>query len=507
MLAAAVLVMVGGEGLSRRANEVRTAADRGRLFDFSDLFRNEIERLDSLYHKHLEELAGVAISESEKDKVIASASELCGVRQIRVFRQKGGDLSFPVGFPGKTPEIEIEGGKSPFNPDTSLVIRTSLLSGGLPASGKWLPVPDPSFSAYCKQIGSGEVVAILVDMREVRSKTTQALADWLEVPLTPLLEAGERVSIGMVGGKILAEVGPEKHGPASAVIPLRTDIAEWQIMAWDSISVSASHDPAILSVATTVALILLSAGILLFIQQNRALRLASDRVSFVNRVSHELGSPLTNLSLNLDLATESLFSRPEESARRLGLVHEEIARLSRLVANVLTFSQHDRKTHQLKPTLCVPSEVIRDVVGNFRPALERRGIAIDVEDSSCGKAVTMDPDALGQIVGNLFSNVEKYANSGKWIGVSCRLEDQRLEVIVRDRGPGIPAAHRERIFAAFTRVSHSTNEGSSGTGLGLSIARDLAREMGGTLALIDESDATGSAFRLDIPAPTAPETP
>lgn len=70
-----------------------------------------------------------------------------------------------------------------------------------------------------------------------------------------------------------------------------------------------------------------------------------------------------------------------------------------------------------------------------------------------------------------------------------------------DRGPGIPAAARERIFTPFERVLHSTNEGASGTGLGLAIGRDLAQRMGGTLELLDS--AAGATFRLRIPAPPA----
>jgi signal transduction histidine kinase len=320
----------------------------------------------------------------------------------------------------------------------------------------------------------------------------------MEAPFTPLREAGERVSIEMVGGKILTATGSEKHGPASAVIPLRTSTAEWQIMAWDGITTTTSHDPATLAVATTLAILLVAAGSALFFQQKRALRLASDRVSFVNRVSHELGSPLTNLSLNLDLATELLPSRPQDARDRLGIVGEEIARLSRLVANVLTFSHQERGTLQLRSVRCIPADVVGRTLRNFRPALERRGIEVESEIGGTDP-VSLDPDALGQIVGNLLSNVEKYASPGRWLGISCHLENETLEVVVRDRGPGIGPAHRERVFDAFERYCNATNEGSSGTGLGLTIARDLAMKMGGTLELMD--DAGGAAFRLEVPAP------
>ena len=147
---------------------------------------------------------------------------------------------------------------------------------------------------------------------------------------------------------------------------------------------------------------------------------------------------------------------------------------------------------------CIPADVVGRVLANFRPALERRGIEIESEIGG-EDPVSLDPDALGQIVGNLLSNVEKYASPGRWLGISCCQKNEMLEVVVRDRGPGIGPAHRERVFNAFERYCDATNEGSSGTGLGLTIARDLAGKMGGTLELLN--DASGAAFRLEVPAP------
>ena len=105
----------------------------------------------------------------------------------------------------------------------------------------------------------------------------------------------------------------------------------------------------------------------------------------------------------------------------------------------------------------------------------------------------------GQIVGNLVSNVEKYAADGRWIGLHSALRDGSLVVAVADRGPGIPVRSRERIFRPFERVHRKVSEGSSGTGLGLTIARELAQRMGGSLDLLECE--RGARFELRIPAP------
>ena len=185
---------------------------------------------------------------------------------------------------------------------------------------------------------------------------------------------------------------------------------------------------------------------------------------------------------------------------RLGFVAEEIERLSRLVANVLTFSRRERDTLELKPTRCIPGELIQRTLESFRPALERRGIRIETE-LTADQPVLLDSDALCQITGNLLSNVEKYASSGHWLHLSCHFDSDRLNLEVHDHGPGIPEKARQRIFTPFERILSSTNEGSSGTGLGLSIGRDLAQRMGGTLELLPSPK--GASFRLSIPAPPA----
>src|SRR5690606_30087073 len=117
---------------------------------------------------------------------------------------------------------------------------------------------------------------------------------------------------------------------------------------------------------------------------------------------------------------------------------------------------------------------------NFRPALVRRCISIETNVGPGSRAL-LNPDALSQITGNLISNVEKYAAEGGWLGLEYHQTRGSLVLEIRDRGPGIPAEARQRIFRPFERVTDSINEGSSGTGLGLAIARELAARMGGSL--------------------------
>ena len=496
MLAAAVLVMVGGERMARRDVEVRTPADRGRLLDLADSFRSEMVRLDTLYMGHLDELTRRALYLDDR-KVGTEASSLTGVELIRIFPANGKDrMISPSLTQGRLPEVELEGRKRPLDRSTAVVLDAGLLDGEASARGFWRATSDPDLRLYCRRPEPGFLTAVLVNLADLRERTTTHLTDWLQTPLTPLREAGERVTIEPPQGPAIASIGSATHGPSALILPTRTISGDWQIRAWDGLAVTRSHDAATLAVATVFAVALVVSGMLLFFQQKRALKQAAERVSFVNRVSHDLGTPLTSLSLNLDLACEAMDTRPAEARRRLGLVGEEIERLARLVANVLTFSRRERDTLELKPVRCVPGEIVERTLDSFRSALERRGIKIDSQIRAREPGL-LDADALSQITGNLLSNVEKYAAAGGWVGIESELRAGALILEVSDHGPGIPEAARQRIFEPFERVVDSTNEGSSGTGLGLAISGDLARRMGGTLELLTSEQ--GAVFRLSVP--------
>ncbi|MBK1880786.1 HAMP domain-containing histidine kinase [Luteolibacter pohnpeiensis] len=501
MLAAAVLVMVGGERLARRQVESRTPADRERVLDLDAAFREELRRLERIYLAHLNELAAQA-ADRESRNLDQDAESLYGLVQIHILPKNGKDLTILSGpRTAGLPEIELNPGKRPLDPGKAVRIDASWLESGRKVQPVWLTAPDPRYRVYCCRPDGGRIrlVAFLIDWEMVKNRTAVHLKAWLGTPLTPLREAGERLSIEQPDGKPLLVIGPTQHGPAASIIPIRSLFGDWQIRSWDGLVISHEYEPASLMIAATLAILLVASGVFLMVQQKRALKAAAERVSFVNRVSHEFGAPLTNLSLNLDLALDFLEHRPAEAKHRMTLIGEEIQRLSRLAGNVLTFSRQERDMLELNPVRCFPAEVVQKVLDSFRPSFERRGVRIET-DIPAGETVVMDQDAVSQILGNLLSNVEKYAASGGWMGLIGEIGTHEFIIEVRDRGEGIPAADRERIFAPFERVRDQVNEGSSGTGLGLAIGRDLARRMGGDLELLQSE--TGARFRLRIPIST-----
>ena len=97
MLAAAVLVMVGGERLARRDSETRSPIDRDRLLDLDEALRGELTRLERLYLSHLDRLASLPLNQASSNKKLsAEAENVAGVKLIRVFRSGGKDFTHPI---------------------------------------------------------------------------------------------------------------------------------------------------------------------------------------------------------------------------------------------------------------------------------------------------------------------------------------------------------------------------------------------------------------------------
>jgi two-component system, OmpR family, phosphate regulon sensor histidine kinase PhoR len=368
--------------------------------------------------------------------------------------------------------------------------------------GGWLPwfADNELFVLGWHQPGGvGEVRGIELEL--------SALISRLRAALPTEVDAGERYAVRNDRGAVLHEVGSESGSYEERPhvrLALSNALPHWEVVAWANPVKARATAGGWLAGATFVmaALIVttLAGGVLLLRQARLSEAEAAQKTSFVANVSHEFKTPLTTIRLYAELLAEGRVRDREQGKDYLNTIGRETQRLARLVNNVLDFSrlEQGRKKFAIEPVRL--SEEVARILDAHGPRVDEAGLALKREFPAEEVAIATDRDAVEQIVINLLDNACKYAAGGGEVVVSLgETPDGGATISVLDRGPGVPVAHRERIFEKFHRVDDTLTAEKTGAGLGLSIARQLARGLGGDLRYAAR-EGGGGAFVLELPA-------
>ena len=246
-------------------------------------------------------------------------------------------------------------------------------------------------------------------------------------------------------------------------------------------------------VATTVAG---SVATLMVVQKEaRVARLQTD---FVNKVSHDLRTPLTSIRMFVETLQLGRLNDPERQAEALEIISEETARLSALINRLLDWARmesgkrsYDFVRQPLGPVvdaalqafepqrLSVPTEVRRELPPDLPP-------------------VMCDREALTEALLNLLNNAFKYTGPEKVIIVSAARTGPTVQISVADNGPGIPVPDQKRIFDKFYRARDPLQRTIEGSGLGLAMVHHIVGAHGGKVAVASEV-GHGATFTITLP--------
>jgi two-component system, OmpR family, sensor kinase len=210
---------------------------------------------------------------------------------------------------------------------------------------------------------------------------------------------------------------------------------------------------------------------------------------FVSDASHELRTPLTAVRGQLEVLARQPRPDAGEVRRVERVVGAELARIERLVDDLLTLARLDeeaplrRRRFELTPFL--------------RGFAESRSAAGAVLAESPAGTLDADPDRLTQVLRNLAANARRAAGPGGRVEVSAGAHGGRLAILVDDDGPGIPPGERERVFDRFHRSEVARDRDSGGSGLGLAIARSIVELHGGRIR-VEDSPLGGARLRVEL---------
>jgi two-component system sensor histidine kinase MtrB len=223
-------------------------------------------------------------------------------------------------------------------------------------------------------------------------------------------------------------------------------------------------------------------------QKIEALSVAQARERrFTSDVAHELRTPVTALMNEAALLRGHLEAMPPGARRTGELLVADVARLRRLVDELLEISRLDAGRESVEPTRVELSPLVSGM-------LRARGWEGQVALAADDVVVETDPRRLERIVGNLVENALEHG--GADVSVAIKRENGAAEIAVADRGPGIDPEHLPHVFDRFYKADPARS--GHGTGLGLAIARENARLLGGDIS-VESVRGLGARFTVRLP--------
>ena len=236
--------------------------------------------------------------------------------------------------------------------------------------------------------------------------------------------------------------------------------------------------------------------ILVFHDLTRLKQLERQREEFVANVSHELRTPLSLIKGYTETLLDGARNDPAVAERFLKIIERNTQRLDLLIQDLLTISalESGRMKLELQPVNL--QTLTEKVLGDLHAKSENKNVTLVNEVPEL--TANGDVNRLDQVIANLVDNAIKYGRADGSVKVGGRkLEDGRLELFVRDDGPGIPPEAIDRVFERFYRVDKARSRDQGGTGLGLSIVKHIVQAHGGEV-WAESEPGKGATFYFTV---------
>jgi len=192
-------------------------------------------------------------------------------------------------------------------------------------------------------------------------------------------------------------------------------------------------------------------------------------------LGHELRTPLATIEAYLEAAEDGVAVDDEDLQ---SVLRAQTDRLHRLADDIAAVSRAETHQLDLHPVRTAPGDLVRDAVAAAWPRYAGKGVTLR-SDLRPSPQVDVDPQRMGQVLGNLLDNALRHTPEGGTVTVHVIGGARSVELAVADTGPGIPAQHLPHIFERFYRVDTARDRGNGGSGIGLAIVRAVVSAHGG----------------------------
>jgi len=244
----------------------------------------------------------------------------------------------------------------------------------------------------------------------------------------------------------------------------------------------------ILSPETVIFIVLIVASILFIIafvitrSFERLAEASRMKSEFINIVSHQLRSPLTNIKWTFEVMASEEFKVPAEKQEEyFANVKENIARMVELIDDLLIVSKIEQGSFSVAKIEISLKDLIKDLVERYKVFAEASRIKLNFYSQENLPKVLADPSLLKIVTENLIDNAIRYTKGGGIVEIKLIREKDKVLFAIKDSGVGIPRKEQKYIFQKFFRAENISKERTRGSGLGLYVCRSILDKLGGQI--------------------------
>lgn len=241
----------------------------------------------------------------------------------------------------------------------------------------------------------------------------------------------------------------------------------------------------------TILILFLLGAIYVYRSLKKQLRYADQQQNFMMAVTHELKTPIAISHLNI----ETLLKRDLDTTQQLKLLEatlKETKRLDSLSTNILLTAQLDMGQYEANKQLVNVSELLKQNIKSFQERYPSRICNTMIEDAM---EIQGEPLLIQLLINNLIDNANKYAPVTEPIYIHLQSNQNTIQLVVKDQGPGIAVDDKNKVFEKFYRVGAESTRTTKGSGLGLYLCKKIAEFHNATIQLTTNTP-TGSIFTV-----------
>lgn len=238
-----------------------------------------------------------------------------------------------------------------------------------------------------------------------------------------------------------------------------------------------------------------------------ALQLETLKTEFLANMSHELKTPLNimySMIQMLELELKDIAKNGQidmditKIDRYRNIAKQNVFRLLRLIDNITDISKIGAGYYEAKLINCDIVRLIEDITMSVIEYVKNKDLSITFDTEVEELIMACDPEKMERIILNLLSNAVKYTNKGDSIELNLNIIDDRLIILVKDTGIGIPKEKHAMIFERFAQVDSSFSRKQEGSGIGLALVKCLVELQQGTIC-VESEEGKGSTFIVSLP--------